>query len=168
MYICGRDNRFRPVVVVNVQKIVQLDLSIDALTNLIIYTAEHIIHNVFVPGKIENWVLVVDLANIGIFALPLSKLKQLLSILGNNYRAKMFRFYVVNAPWSVSVLYTFLATLDKKTQKKVLLSKDSHMPEMFKHISRAQLEAKYGGTRGDIVEYWPFKDDSDDVEGGGG
>lgn len=123
IYICGRDNRFRPILVVNVPRIVEAKLKLSNMEDLIIYIAEYIKEEIFVFGKIENWVLVVDLGQIGVLDLPFGLLKDLLATLGNNYRAKMFRLYVVNAPWSVTLLYSFINTFDKKTQKKILISK---------------------------------------------
>lgn len=163
MYICGRDNRYRPIIVVNAQRVIDLKLTSEQLQQLCMYVSEWVKEHLFIPGKIENWVFIIDLCSIGILKLPLSSLKDLGNTLEKNYRTKLFRCYTVNAPWTLTMLYGFLKAFDKNIQKKVMISKTNSVPEMFKHINKSQVEIKYGGTKPNMNEHWPFQDTSPNV-----
>ena len=163
MYVCGRDNRFRPIIVVNAARIMNLELTSEQLQKLTIYVSEYVKEHIFVPQKVENWIFIIDLANIGIFKLPLNSLKDLGYTLEKNYRTKLYRLYTVNAPWTITVIYGFIKAFDKNIQKKIMISKTHSVPEMFNHINKSQIEIKYGGTMPDMNNCWPFKDDNDNV-----
>ena len=156
MYICGRDEKYRPIVVVNTGRMIEMQLTSENLQQLTVYVAEYIKENLFIPGKVENWIFLVDLCNVGILKLPLNALKDLGGTLEKNYRTKLFRMYVVNAPWTVNMLYGVIKTFDKNIQKKIIISRTNSAPEMFKHVSKKQVELKYGGTMDTDLSTAPF------------
>lgn len=166
MYICGRDDKFRPIIVVNAARIVEMKLTSENLQQLTVYVTEYVKEHIFIPGKVENWVFLIDLANIGIFKLPLNSLKDLGNTLEKNYRTKLYRLYTVNAPWTLTVLYGVIKTFDKNIQKKIMISKTNNVPEMFKHINKGQIEIKYGGTSPNITKHWPFEDHNSNIHVG--
>lgn len=67
--MCGRDNRYRPIVVMN------LKLFDEKRTELIIrtftYFFEEIIEHVLLPGQVEQWVTIMDVEGFSLFSLPL-------------------------------------------------------------------------------------------------
>lgn len=69
IYMCGRDNRYRPIVVMN------LRLFDEKRTDLIIrtftYFFEEIIEHVLLPGQVEQWVTIMDVEGFSLFSLPL-------------------------------------------------------------------------------------------------
>lgn len=140
-----------------------MKLTSNDLQQLTIYVSEYVKENLFVPGKIENWIFLIDLANISIFKLPINSLKDLGNTLEKNYRTKLFRMYTVNAPWTLTVLYGLMKTFDKNIQKKIMISKAHSIPNMFDHINKSQIEVKYGGTMPNILQHWPYEDKNENV-----
>ena len=73
----------------------------------------------------------------------------------NNFRGRLYRAYVLNAPWSFSAAWTVVkAFMEESTASKVAISTESSDPAMKSHIHPGQLEAKYGGTAPDLLEFW--------------
>lgn len=163
VYFCGRDNRFRPIVVVNVAKCIQMKVFGEKMKNMMIFVAEHLIESFYIGGKVENWIFLFDLKDVSLFSLPVNSFKELGRMMEQNYRTKLYRFYIVNAPLMMSMLFSFFKLFDKNIQKKIIVSRKKHAKEMDNHVNRAQLENKYNGNMTDIDNYWPYIDRSEDI-----
>jgi hypothetical protein len=70
IYLQGRDNHLRPILTIVTRKIdvdrVNVELLIDAITFLF----ESMVRFMLVPGKVENWVFIMDLRDMGITNIP--------------------------------------------------------------------------------------------------
>lgn len=74
----------------------------------------------------------------------------------NNFRGRLFRAYVLNAPWSFSTAYSGIKIfMEESTASKVVISSDPTDPAMQTHINPTQLEAKFGGSAPVVDTYWP-------------
>ena len=102
--MCGRDHKFRPIIVLK-QNLLENDL-LDEYIAASIYGFEYIINNMFLPGQVENWIFIYDLNGMGLFDLPLDSIKKVNAIASNGYGGKLYRFYIVNAPSVVSMVWT--------------------------------------------------------------
>lgn len=77
----------------------------------------------------------------------------------NNYRARLFRGYILNAPWTFTAVWTAVKQfIEETTAIKINITSGSTEKKMFSHINKKQLEKKYGGEKEDIKEFWPFKE----------
>lgn len=150
-------------MVVNVAKCIQMKLTAEQMQRLIIFVSEHLKERFFVPGKVENWIFVFDMKGVGIFSLPINNFKKMGKMLEQNYRTKLFRFYILNAPFTVSVLYKFFSMFDKNIQKKIIVSRQKIAKEMDEHINRYQLENKFDGNSPDIDVFWPYVERSEEI-----
>lgn len=69
IYMSGRDNRYRPIIIMN------LKFFDEKKTELIIrtftYFFEQIIEHVLLPGQVEQWVTIMDVEGFSLFSLPL-------------------------------------------------------------------------------------------------
>ena len=85
IYIHGRDRNLRPVLVCNVQKLLQASKYFgDNNTDLIcmlIYLMEYMDHFVMIKGRVENVLLILDCDNMGLFNAPYALIKQILKVL---------------------------------------------------------------------------------------
>jgi hypothetical protein len=70
VYIHGRDHRFRPIVVVNLERLDLQEHSANEYSSLLCFTLEFIVSHMLLPGQIENWVVIVDVCSIGLTSLP--------------------------------------------------------------------------------------------------
>jgi len=158
-YIHGRDNRFRPITVLNGAKIDPSnydndpDLIIDAIT----YHLEYQLHHFLLPGQVENWIYIMDLEGMGITTLPYSIINRVLKFLQNNYRSRLYVCYIVNSPMTVYIPWKIVKQfLAENTVKKMKFCKSLPVPEMFEHINPEQLEKKFGGrVPNKTGNFWP-------------
>lgn len=67
-YLCGRDCRLRPILVFDVQKIVDNKASNEDLLDTITYFFIYIINNLLIEGQIETWVSIIDVNLLGLFS----------------------------------------------------------------------------------------------------
>jgi hypothetical protein len=64
--------------------------------------------------------------------------------------------YVVNAPTSIKWLWFFVkAFLDEHTIKKVKISGDIPLRDIWMHVNPGQLEERFGGTAPNAESFWP-------------
>lgn len=63
-YPCGRDKNFRPILVYNCKKIDLKDFETSLKATIFVH--EQIINNMFIPGQVESWDIIYDLAGMGI------------------------------------------------------------------------------------------------------
>jgi hypothetical protein len=61
-----------------------------------------------VPGKIENWVVICDLNNVGITGIPKDLLGAMAKALSSNFRGRMFRTWAINMPWLIKALWAIV------------------------------------------------------------
>lgn len=102
LYVCKRDKKGRPVIVMNVEKIIQNDsIDLNDLLNYCNYFFTFCIQKLMVPGLVETWIIIVDLNNVGATSIPLSKVKAIIDNGSKNFRGRMFRQYTINASWLV-------------------------------------------------------------------
>jgi hypothetical protein len=121
-----------------------------------IHLLEWIIKNIYVPGKVENNVYIINLKGISIFSMPFSILKELGAVMEKNYRTKLFRLYVLNAPLTMTLLFSFFKNFDSNIQKKIFVTRNESANEMWEHINKEQLENRFGGSCANLEgPYWP-------------
>jgi hypothetical protein len=64
--------------------------------------------------------------------------------------------YIVNAPTSIKWLWLFVrAFLDENTIKKVKISGDIPLRDIWMHVNPGQLEVRFGGTAPNAECFWP-------------
>lgn len=78
-----------------------------------------------------------------------------MGFLQNNYRARLYRGYTVNAPWTFSAIWGAVKMfMEETTVMKINISSQNSDPKMFAHINKSQIEKTYGGTQEPVTQYW--------------
>ncbi|CDJ54072.1 hypothetical protein, conserved [Eimeria brunetti] len=163
-YWHGRDRRMRPLLIISLQRLQQLQREAAAeekVTRLVIFCLEFFLRYLCVAGVVENWCILCDLNGTSISSFPLPLLLRLMQLIQGSYRGRLYRFYILYAPR----LFHFIAkplvsSLPTTTAKKlrVFTSLDDWYQERRTQFAAHQLEKKYGGTASDITEHWyPFR-----------
>ena len=123
-YPCGRDKNFRPILVFNATMIDFKDVESGVLATILVH--EEIIKNMFIPGQVENWVIIYDLGGMGVTEIPISAIKSTTAKMGSNYGGRLFKMFTVNAPGTIYFTWKMIsAFLDPVTVKKIKISKNS-------------------------------------------
>ncbi|CAD8156730.1 unnamed protein product [Paramecium pentaurelia] len=154
IYMHGRDNRFRPILVVNARKVAgikEIDLLLQSMTVFL----DYILSNCMLPGQIENWIVIMDLGGLGIMGLPKQDLYRIMNYLSSNYRSRMHKCYVINCNKALSITWAMIKTfLEDITVYKILF--ESCPISLLQYANPSQLEKKYGGIANDKSEnFWP-------------
>jgi hypothetical protein len=155
IYFSGRDNRFRPNIVIKLSilrkkfKKFTFEQWCDAITFLI----EYCISYMLIPGKVENWNVILDLKDISLYNLPVD-IKNLCIIFQKNYKCRLYRLYFMNISTIGSILYRLIPTfLGSHIEKKVVFIKEHE--ELFTYINKSQIEMQYGGNCNNLDSFFP-------------
>ena len=113
--------------------------------------------NFLIPGQVENWVAIIDVAEIGLFSL-INAMKKSFTFLADTYRSRMCVCYVVRIPASISFIWAVVKRfLDDDTVIKINFFDDQKVEPLLEYCNPSQLERKFGGTLENIAEghFWP-------------
>lgn len=117
-------------------------MEVELLEFLCNYTIEH----AMVPGKIESYNVIIDLADVGLFELPINLLRILASRLTLAYKQRVATLAVLNIDWRIKYACNFVfSLLDSRISDEFLIFSDNG-PEYFRNLtSKDRLQQKYGG-----------------------
>ena len=68
------------------------------VTELAVWLLEWGREHLLVLGHVENWVILLDMADVWSTGLPTEQLQHLLGVMQTLYRARLYRLFVVNMP----------------------------------------------------------------------
>ncbi|OMJ67361.1 hypothetical protein SteCoe_35492 [Stentor coeruleus] len=156
LYIHGRDRYFRPLVVLDIPKIDLKKHTVQDYVDLTVFLMEFVIEYMLIPGKVENWINIVEMGRLGIRELPFKSLIKLLGTLQKIYKCRLAHSFVLNPPSSMYYMWTCLKPfIDKATQEKVLFENKTFCETMLQMCDLDQVEKRFGGNAPNIEEFWP-------------
>lgn len=159
LYFTGRDFSLRPILIVRAERMPKQwhadGTGVERLIRMLVFCMEYLRRYMFIPGKIENIVVLVDLRNLGIADVPLKALKSIYSVLSHHYIVRVFKFYIVNMSYMLSSLVSVVKPIltDRQRQKLNFLK---NVNECREFAALHHLEEDLGGTRPKITEFFPF------------
>ena len=165
IYLHGRDNAYRPLIIFNPGLFNSLKLPIETWKKFGIYLMEFLVNKCLVPSKVENWNIIVDLGSLSMTDIPYS-LKEIFSAFKGIYRCRLYKLYLLNMNFVFNLVWNIVKmimgpTLEAKACN--VSTNDGKYDLLFQCINRSQVEKKYGGTAENLKpgEYYPFKFVSD-------
>jgi hypothetical protein len=153
VYVHGRDCKFRPIIVINVEYYKKNEdlYTYDEWLQATIYFMEYIVNNLLIPGQVENWDVISDFGSTSFFFLP-SNVKKLMGILQSNWRCRLYINYVLNMSSIIRGIWKVVkAFLDEATVQKVQFLEGSTKKNIFTYINEEQVEQKFGGKAPNVV-----------------
>ena len=79
--------------------------------------------NCLMPGKVENWLSIMNLEGLRIIDIDRKLLQASSSALINVYRCRNRRMYVLNTSYGMKIMYMFVKTfLNEATTRKFVLT----------------------------------------------
>jgi len=159
LYFTGRDFSMRPILVVRAERLPDAwhrdGTGVTRLIRMLVFCMEYLRRYMFLPGKIENIVVLVDLKNLGIADVPVKALKSIYSVLSHHYIVRVFRFYIVNMSYMLSSLVGIVKPIltDRQRQK---LNFVKNITECREWVALHHLEEDLGGSRPKITKFFPF------------
>lgn len=105
------------------------------------------------PGKIENWVTIIDLKGIGLTQVPKKMLKAIIQPMQSYFKGRLFRMYIINAHWTLQAIWKIAKKMiDPLTLLKFKVLGETISKELHELIDADKLEKRYGGNLADKTE----------------
>mmetsp|Transcript_28954 Transcript_28954/g.38590 ORF Transcript_28954/g.38590 Transcript_28954/m.38590 type:complete len:183 (+) Transcript_28954:369-917(+) len=112
LYVSGRDYKYRPIVILNVRKLVDYNYDTDIIAAASAFFCDFIVKKLLVPGRVENWIMIIDLNDIGMTSLPVKKVKSIVDLTQRHFGGRLFRQFCINMSFmmrkSISVFLNFV------------------------------------------------------------
>ena len=100
LYIYGRDKNLRPIVICDIKKLMEnKDLfgsNSSDLINVCLFMLEWMETFMFVEGRVENFLLIVDCKGIGVFSAPYLIFKQVMNVIQEYAKGKIKATFCLN------------------------------------------------------------------------
>lgn len=117
---------------------------------------EHAINYMLLPGRVENWIVIVDFQDAGMLSVPKDMMEHIICSFQNNYRGRLARMFILNTSIMVQALWMIAkGFLDPVTQTKISLTSSSTCTELLDLVHSDQLAKDYGGTAKLPDKAWP-------------
>jgi len=165
MYWHGRDKQCRPCLVIRLENMGDMKNDQEKAVRLVIFVLEYAIRFAMIPGRVENWVVIIDLKN----ASKLISMMQLYSLactakaiattLEAVYCGRMVWVKLLNMPSDRMASIVNACIPSEKKQKVVVLKDKDIETQLAACFEPHQLEQRYGGTAPDLEpqETYPYK-----------
>jgi hypothetical protein len=148
IYIYGRDNRFRPILVCQA-KVFQKqykNYQTEELLNATNFIMQFLVNHMLVPGKFETINMIINMTGVSILSLP-EPLKRIIPELSDNFLCRLYKNYIIGLTFFTRILYKIAVNfLDKVTVSKITVLDHKKDPALFKSIRRDNVEEQFGGT----------------------
>jgi hypothetical protein len=148
IYIYGRDNRFRPILVCQSKVFQKLykNYQTEELLNATNFLMQFLVNHMLVPGKFETLNMIINMTGVSIISLP-EPLKRIIPELSQNFLCRLYKNYIIGLTFFTRILYKIAVNfLDKVTVSKITVLDKKKDPALFKSIRRDNVEEQFGGT----------------------
>lgn len=155
-YSYGRDLEFRPIIIFNISRMDFSKYTVDdyyaALNTLLKPIKEYM----FVPGKVENWVWIIDTESR--LNLPVSSAATVIEKMSAVFSSTLHKMFVVNSNTLISLMYSGVKRfIHPETVSKIEVLTPEEKDRLLLYISPDELEVKHGGKLPNLSVYWPIK-----------
>jgi len=96
LYVSGRDYKYRPILVFNVRRLVDHDLPTETIAATSAFFCHFVVSKLLIPGRVENWIMLIDLNDIGVASLPMKKVKAIVNLMQKHFGGRLFRQLCIN------------------------------------------------------------------------
>ena len=148
IYIYGRDNRFRPILVCQCKTFQKMykNYQTEELLNATNFIMQFLVNHMLVPGKFETLNMIINMTGVSIISLP-EPLKRIIPELSDNFLCRLYKNYIIGLNFFTRILYKIAVNfLDKVTVSKITVLDKKKDPNLFKAIRRDNVEEQFGGT----------------------
>ena len=170
VYMHGLDCNYRPIICIIVSRFVKI-MDIYPIENFIyaIYVfINYLIKHIFIPGQVENWIMIADMSNVS-FWKPPTKILTIFNFLQNKYLCRLSSLYIYGMNYVLTICWKIVKNLiDERTAQKFnfISGEDDIKNYVLNNIHPSQLEKQFGGQAENIGENlnFPFLLPSDEYQ----
>ena len=160
IYMHGLDCNYRPIICIIVSRFVKLmDIySIENFIYAIYFFINYLSKHIFIPGQVENWIMIADMSNVS-FWKPPTKILKIFNFLQNKYLCRLCSLYIYGMNYVLTVCWKIVKKLiDERTAQKFnfISGQDDIKNFVLTKIHPSQLEQKFGGEAENVGEDLDF------------
>ena len=160
LYMHGLDINYCPILVANGKIFMEIidkypiENFICAINTIITYLMKHF----FIPGQVENWVMIADLKEVSIWDPPL-KLLKIFEFFQNKYIFRLKYLYIYGMESILNFCFNIIKNvLDVRTTNKIKFIDNQNDINniVLTNIHSSQIERKYGGDANNLFHDLDF------------
>ena len=148
VYVYGRDNRFRPIVVCQCKVFQKFykNYKTEEILEAVYFLCQYLVNNMIIPGQFESWEFILNLSGVSVISLP-EPIKKLIPGLSDYFLARLYKNYIIGLNFLTRILFKLAcAFLDDVTVSKINVLDSKNDPKLFEIIRRDNVEIQFGGT----------------------
>lgn len=109
---------------------------------------------------IENWVLIIETNQMGVFDLPKQTLNAIIHSFSLYFCAKLERLFILNPSWGLKTIWSIISSfMDPETNEKIQMIPNKLLKNLKTYIPDDSLLTQYGGqVQLPTNNIWPPKD----------
>ena len=160
IYMHGLDCNYRPIICIIVSRFVKL-MDIYPIENFIYaiyFFINYLSKHIFIPGQVENWIMIADMSNVS-FWKPPTKILKIFNFLQSKYLCRLCSLYIYGMNYVLTVCWKIVKKLiDARTAQKFnfISGQDDIKNFVLTKIHPSQLEQKFGGEAENVGEDLDF------------
>ena len=160
IYMHGLDSNYRPIICILLSKFVQImdKYPINNFIYAIHFFVKYLSKHIFIPGQVENWVMLADMSEVS-FWKPPTKILKIFDFLQNKYLCRLSSLYIYGMNYVLTMCWKIVKKLiDERTAQKFnFISGDNDIRELvLSKINPTQLERRFGGSADNVSEEIDF------------
>ena len=160
IYMHGLDCNYRPIICIIVSRFVKL-MDVYPIENFI-YTIyvfiNYLSKHIFIPGQVENWIMIADLSDVS-FWKPPTKILKIFNFLQNKYLCRLSSLHIYGMNYVLTMCWKIVKKLiDERTAQKFnfISGEDDIKNLVLNNIHPSQLEQRFGGEAENVGEDLDF------------
>lgn len=123
-YNYGRDKSLCPVMIFCPKIVASLGISLEDAMTATHFVAQYIMNNKMLTAKVENWLTIIDIAQLGFGALPKKWIITFVKTFNHNYYQRNKALYLLNCSFAVRMVWAFVKPfLHSTTKEKINFEK---------------------------------------------
>ncbi|CAD8205984.1 unnamed protein product [Paramecium pentaurelia] len=165
IYISGRGQGFKPIIVVNADKLDISTYPIEDMMRAISIVFMVVKDYMLVSGKVESWFVIVEAKNTTAYKIPFNHLNQIFEVLKQNFPCYLERVFILQPQTSIQITWQIVEQFIPYNSRHKVEFIDNDYSLLFNYIKQKQLELRHGGRAPNVYDYWPpHIDDFNEVE----
>lgn len=120
-YMYGRDKSLCPLMIFWPAVVASLKCELEEAMTATHYVAQYVVNYMMHVGKIENWLTILDMANLGVTSLPRQWITSFVKNFNHNYYQRNKGMALLNTAWSLRAMWSVVKPFVHPTTREKLM-----------------------------------------------
>jgi hypothetical protein len=156
IYQLGRDRQYRPIVIINLNKLIAVTENKQTLIDSTLYLLILVREVMCIPYHVERWDMLIDCSTVAFAHGLLEFLDDLADLIRTHFPRTIEWIFMFNSSITQELGNKFRPFPQGFDKRRQIFIKNKFDPTLKTYISPDQLEHKFGGEIDDLQEdFWP-------------